>query len=154
MCLPETLRRLGANLPRVRAPPEPAKLWHMAQFTRNSSPPMATLPPWPLTDWLSGIAGPGAKEATYAASAAMSSLLNWTRCLGAWTSGLANGIRPVPTWKSTAAAPTPAREGATLLPWACRPWQVAQLARKSFLPRPTWSAPEAEACAGRGASTE
>ncbi len=45
-------------------------------------------------------------------------------------------MRPVPTWKSTAAAPTPIRLGATLEPCAAMPWQVAQLASKSFLP---WS---------------
>ncbi len=30
---------------------------------------------------------------------------------GAWAPGFAIGIRPVLTWKSTAAAPTPTRDG-------------------------------------------
>ena len=54
----------GAYLPRVRAPPEPAKLWHIAQLTRNSSPPLATSPPSPEVYCASGMAGPGASEAT------------------------------------------------------------------------------------------
>ena len=33
------------------------------------------------------------------------------------------GIRPVLTWKSTAAAPTPTRLGACDVPWALTPWQ-------------------------------
>src|SRR5262249_52118502 len=33
------------------------------------------------------------------------------------------GIRPVLTWKSTAAAPTPTRLGACAVPWALTPWQ-------------------------------
>ena len=64
------------------------------------------------------------------------------------------GIRPVPTWKSTAAAPTPARLGPALLPWACRPWHVAQLARKSFLPSWTWLAEAVAASACFGAKVE
>ena len=44
------------------------------------------------------------------------------------------GIRPVPTWKSTAAAPTPTRLGAAEVPSAFMPWQVAQV-RLVGLPR-------------------
>ncbi len=47
------------------------------------------------------------------------------------------GMRPVPTWKSTAAAPTPTREGANVDPSALRPWQVAQFAANSFSPPAT-----------------
>ncbi len=43
-------------------------------------------------------------------------------------------MRPVPTWKSTDAAPTPMRDGPSLVPWASRPWQVAQFEAKSFSP--------------------
>lgn len=43
-------------------------------------------------------------------------------------------MRPVPTWKSTEAAPTPMRDGPSLVPWAERPWQVAQFDAKSFWP--------------------
>ena len=46
-------------------------------------------------------------------------------------------MRPVPTWKSTAAAPTPIRLGALVVPSAFMPWQVAQLAWKSFCPSST-----------------
>ena len=39
------------------------------------------------------------------------------------------GMRPVDTWKSTAAAPAPIRLGAMPgLPWASRPWQLEQFA--------------------------
>lgn len=44
------------------------------------------------------------------------------------------GMRPVPTWKSTEAAPTPMSDGALSVPAASRPWQVAQFAAKSFEP--------------------
>src|SRR6201996_1794082 len=43
-------------------------------------------------------------------------------------------MRPVPTWKSTAAAPAPTRLGATLLPWASSPWQLAQETANRSLP--------------------
>ena len=55
------------------------------------------------------------------------------------------GMRPVPTWKSTAAAPTPMSEGPRVLPSestrpsALVPWQVAQFARNSDLPASTSS---------------
>src|SRR5665647_973283 len=154
MCLPLTLRRLGACLPRVSAPPEPTKLWHIAQLTLNSSLPRA-MSPSPLVYWPSGTAGPGLSEATYAARDAICSSVYLTVPLGeAWMAGPASGIRPVPTWKSTAAAPTPTRLGAALLPSACRPWQVAQLARNNFLPAVMSSAVATEACAGLGARRE
>src|SRR5918912_2322717 len=54
-------------------------------------------------------------------------------------------MRPVPTWKSTDAAPTPTSEGASLRPVASIPWQVAQLARNS-----TW--PAATCCCGVSAA--
>src|SRR5882724_190403 len=38
------------------------------------------------------------------------------------------GIRPVLTWKSTAAAPTPIRLGASEVPCASGPWQLEQFA--------------------------
>ena len=59
--------------------------------------------------------------------------------------GWAIGIRPVPTWKSTAAAPTPTRDGpywppfAVLTPSAFLPWQEAQPTRNSALPLATMS---------------
>ena len=49
-------------------------------------------------------------------------------------SGSLAGIRPVLAWKSTAAEPTPIRLGATAVPWACRPWQVAQVSWKICWP--------------------
>ena len=57
------------------------------------------------------MAGPGPSEATYAARAAVSSSLKTTVLRGACAPGLAIGMRPVPTWKSTAAAPTPTSDG-------------------------------------------
>jgi hypothetical protein len=47
------------------------------------------------------------------------------------------GMRPVPTWKSTAAAPTPTSEGPDWEPLAPTPWQVAQLAANSLPPSAT-----------------
>ncbi len=80
------------------------------------------------------MAGPGASEATYAARSAMSCSVNSTGFIGACGAVFCSGIRPVPTWKSTAAAPTPIRLGPASRPWAFSPWQVAQLAWNSFLP--------------------
>ena len=55
------------------------------------------------------------------------------RC--AWASWRAIGIRPVPTWNSTEAEPTPIRLGPRpSTPWALRPWQVMQLLSNSSLP--------------------
>src|ERR1019366_1648626 len=148
------VRRFGAYLPRVSAPPEPAKLWHIAQLTLNSSLPRAMLPS-PLVYWLSGIDGPGPSVATYAAREAICWSVNMTLSLrGACTPGPVSGIRPVPTWKSTAAAPTPARLGPVWLPKPEMPWQVAQLARNSLVPALTASVVATAACAVLGASRE
>jgi hypothetical protein len=57
-------------------------------------------------------------------------------------------MRPVPTWKSTAAEPTPTREGPVLVPSPEVPWQVAQPTEYSFCP--SWMARDCEevsACA-------
>ena len=43
-------------------------------------------------------------------------------------------MRPVPTWKSTDAAPTPIREGAMAPPSAFHPWQEEQPFRKICFP--------------------
>jgi len=58
------------------------------------------------------------------------------------------GIRPVLTWKSTAAAPTPIRDGPFSVPSALTPWQVAQFAWKISFPRAIWSADAGAAVAG------
>ncbi len=49
----------------------------------------------------------------YCAMTVISSVLKAiaSRLAGACTPGAASGIRPVATWKSTAAAPTPTSEG-------------------------------------------
>jgi hypothetical protein len=43
-------------------------------------------------------------------------------------------MRPVATWNSTAAAPTPIRLGPSAVPCRFIPWQVAQLAANSLPP--------------------
>ena len=58
-----------------------------------------------------------------------------------------SGMRPVPTWKSTAAAPTPIRDGAWLVPSAKLPWQLAQLSLNSVRPSAIWAALGADCCA-------
>src|SRR5512144_1831718 len=140
MCFGVTPFSDGAYLPPGSAPPEPAKLWHAVQLVRKNSPPRTTdslLTPSMEYASFGGMAGPGPREATYAARASVSLLLYRGGFLSAWTPGRAIGMRPVPTWKSTAAAPTPTREGpywlpslpTTPSPW--RPWQEAQPTRKS-----------------------
>ena len=86
----------------------------------------------------------------------ISSSVNFTcRSSLAWTPGSVIGMRPVPIWKSTEAAPTPARLGpAWSMPRPLAPWQVAQLATKSFLPLATLSALATEAVASLGATAE
>jgi len=81
-----------------------------------------------------GIAGPAPSEATYPASAAVCSSSNCAGLTRACGPLICIGIRPVDTWKSTAAAPTPTRDGTPLVPCAFAPWHVAQLAWNSFLP--------------------
>src|SRR5262245_14495396 len=78
--------------------------------------------------------GPPPSDWMYAAS--------WTTCLRPTVTGPRSssgptclpGIRPVLTWKSTAAAPTPIRLGAWEVPCALMPWQVAQLWLNSPFP--------------------
>src|SRR6476620_7843070 len=73
--------------------------------------------------------------------------MTFLRC--ACTPGRAIGIRPVPTWKSTAAAPTPASGGPywvpclVTMPSPFLPWQEAQPTRNSARPwsMVDWSAP-------------
>ena len=78
MCFSLTPSRDGANRPRGSAPPAPAKLWQAVQLVRKNSPPRTTsslsmsVVPYSSSE---GTAGPGPSEATYAASASISSLL-------------------------------------------------------------------------------
>src|SRR4029450_8100944 len=134
MYLGSTPVRLGAYLPRVRAPPLPAKLWHMAQFVRKISPPRETSPPSGPTVPSVGTAGPAEGLAMYAESCRTSSSESLTGPCGACGPLCCSGMRPVPTWKSTDAAPTPMRDGALLRPSAVGPWHVAQLARNTLRP--------------------
>src|SRR3954469_2567780 len=74
---------------------------------------------------------------------------------GAWASWRGSGMRPVCTWKKTAASPTPIRDGPRLgTPSRFSPWQVMQL--RSYSWRPAASAADwpvsSAACAG--ANTE
>ena len=140
---------VGAYLPRVSAPPEPAKLWHIAQLTRNSSPPSATSPPSRLCSSASGIGGAGGQRGDVGGERRDLLLgepdLLLTR--GAWTPGPASGIRPVPDLEVHRRRRRRRRgSGRPWCPGPCRPWQVAQLARNSFSPSSTggrgrWPAP-------------
>ena len=103
----------GAYLPSVSAPPAPAKLWHCAQFVRNSSPPSARSASVVSSCSSVGIAGPGAERGDVCRHRQRSR----PRCTAPRRAaparvGAASGIRPVPTWKCTAAAPAPIRVGA------------------------------------------
>src|SRR5215211_9407137 len=104
----------GAYRPSGKAPPAPWKLWQAEQLVRNSSPPRARSSSLRFSGLYSvsvGIAGPGQRLATYAASDAISSSLYRLGLTGACSPGRDIGIRPVDTWKSTAAAPTPISDG-------------------------------------------
>ena len=61
--------------------------------------------------------------------------------------GFAKGMRPVATWKWTAADPTPIRVGPLLVPWAAMPWQLEQPSRNNFLPLRIWVASCSADCA-------
>ena len=69
---------------------------------------------------------------------------------GASASISLSGIRPVLTWKSTAAAPTPMRLGPVSVPWAMYPWQLEQFCTNNCRPRlvSRWEAAGADAEAG------
>jgi hypothetical protein len=103
-------------------------LWHCEQLALNSWYPSPVFAPAVDTCWESGMAGPPPSEAIQPAMSWISCVLNddGLRSFSAPTS-LA-GIRPVDTWKSTAAAPAPIRLGACEVPWASRPWQLEQFA--------------------------
>jgi hypothetical protein len=114
-------------------------LWHIAQLVRKISAPRETSAPSVLSMSSDGIDGPGARLAMYAETWRISSSLSFTWLSGACGPVACSGMRPVPTWKSTDAAPTPMRVGALLRPSALDPWQVAQLARKTLRPSSTSS---------------
>src|SRR5919202_5156653 len=126
--------RFGAYLPRVRAPPLPAKLWHMAQFVRKIVAPFAGSPFAGSTSWADGMPGPGPRLATYAESWAICWGVKRTLASGACGDVRCRGMRPVPTWKSTDAAATPTSVGASFRPVASTPWHAAQFARHSAWP--------------------
>ena len=144
---------VGAYLPRVSAPPEPAKLWHIAQLTRNSSPPRATSPPSPLVYSASGIGRAGGQRRDVGGQGGDLLLgeLDLVLALAPGRPGRPAASGRCRPGSPPAAAPTPIRVGPALVPWALRPWQVAQLARKSFLPvldRASAAAVPASACLG------
>ena len=71
-----TSRMSGAHLPLGIAPPAPTELWQAVQLVRKISPPsrMSSTVAESMSVYSSpGIAGPGASEATNAASWAISS---------------------------------------------------------------------------------
>ena len=113
----------------------------------NSCWPTATLAPEVLTCSAEGIAGPPASEAMYAATAWVATVLSAGGLRGFSAAVCFAGIRPVLTWKSTAAAPTPIRLGATGVPCASRPWQLEQFLAKISWPCAIccWSAGGADA---------
>ena len=111
------------------------------------------------------MAGPGPSVATYAASARISSSVNSLGFTCACGPGCAIGIRPVATWNSTAAAPTPTSGGPWMVPetwpspllWPSpfRPWQEAQDTANSALPSATcWLVPVSAADLVLGAMAE
>src|SRR5262249_49987627 len=147
------LFRLGACLPDDSAPPLPAKLWHCAQLSRNSSPPSPSSPPRRDPD---GTTGPPPTDCTYAAIWLTSSSVyggpaggGWSPAAsldcssrvglrGSWAPCPLAGIRPVATWKYTAAWPTPSRLGPRpLTPSRLAAWQAMQALRYSCSPRAT-----------------
>src|SRR5262249_32339397 len=146
------LFRLGACLPDDSAPPLAAKLWHCAQFSRNSSPPSPRLLRSPRRSPV-GTTGPPPTDCTYAAIWLTSSSVyggptgggcsvavspdcsSRVGLRGSWAPCPLAGIRPVATWKDTAAWPTPSRLG----PRPCTPcrlaaWQAMQALRYSCSP--------------------
>ena len=125
----------GAYLPSVSAPPAPSKLWHWAQSAVNSCWPSPRLAPEVLTSAGVGIAGPPARDAMYAATSRVSVGFSWAGLLPFSAPISLAGIRPVLTWKSTAAEQTPIRLGAIpVTPCASRPWQVAHVSWKICWP--------------------
>ena len=105
----------------------------------------------------SGMAGPGASEATYAASC-VDLLVGELDAACAWPATPGVGQRHpagADLEVDRGGADADQASGRPCVPWALRPWQVAQLARKSFLPvgdrRRRW--PSAPACAGSGATS-
>src|SRR2546423_3237864 len=144
MCLVVVSRSDGAYLPSVSAPPAPLMLWHWAQLVRNSTPPLDTESRSLGSESYapaSGMSGPAPREATYAAMASISPWLKARGLAGACGPICWAGMRPVPTWKSTAAPPTPTSDGPEpWMPCPCVPWQDEQEDRKSFWP--------SESCSG------
>src|SRR6266545_4062784 len=132
------LSRPGACLPEDSAPPRPAKLWHCAQLSRNSSPPSPRSPPRRLSP--TGSRGPPPIDCTYAAIWLTSSSVYFGGFSLACASCRASGIRPVATWKYTAAWPTPSARPSTAVPDA---------RRRSRARRPAQRRPEASFSADR-----
>src|SRR3712207_2740351 len=144
--------RAGANLPSDSAPPAPTALWHIAQLVRKICMPLAASPCAGSMASSEGMAGPGPSEATYAASWATCSSVNCGGLASACGPLFSMGMRPVPTWKSTEAAPTPISDGASCVPSAFMPWHVAQFALNRSEPVSMSLSLASAAPAGLGAS--
>src|SRR4051794_31358919 len=95
MCVGLVPSRFGAYLPRVSAPPLPAKLWHMAQFVRKIEAPRAGSPLLGSTCSAEGMPGPGPRLATYAAIWEICSWVKWFSLCGAWGRPLSSPPGPV-----------------------------------------------------------
>src|SRR5688500_7952587 len=113
----------GAYLPYVSAPPEPAKLWQLAQLVRHRSPPSCSPP---SSGDPAGRGGPPPLDWMYAASWSISGIVYFGFLAGACTAPNASGMRPLSTWNTTDDAPTPTRLGPPAPPCRFRPWQVEQ----------------------------
>ena len=114
--------------------------------------PLAASPLAGSTASGAGMAGPGPRDATHAAICRICSSVKIGGFAGAWAPWFIRGMRPVLTWKSTAAAPTPMSEGAVpARPSALMPWQVAQFARNRSEPAVrSFAVGAAAACAELG----
>src|SRR3954468_8535705 len=132
ICVGVARSSAGAERPLVSVAPTPAAEWQAEQYVRYSSRP-DLVSPAPTV----GIGGPppGGRAATYRTRASMSAGENaGSRCTSEYRSW-ASGIRPVLSWKSTDAGPTPAIAGPRWLPSPRCPWQLAQLCWYSTVPR-------------------
>nr|WP_238454099.1 hypothetical protein [Micromonospora sp. ATA51] len=117
--------RGGAVQPLVSAAPAPVAPWQGAQLAAKISRPE---PRWPGAT--RGIRGPPPpKLATWSTSAEMSAAENTGSPRRACCTSRETGIRPVESWKSTEAGPTPTRDGPRWAPCPRSPWQLAQCSR-------------------------
>ena len=108
-------------------------VWQAAQLSANRLAPVGQVGPLQVDVGMNG----GRRGERVDEGRDLEGLLRCSAgrlALGLDLRGVAAGIRPVVTQKSTVAGPTPTGTGPPCVPWASAPWQLEQFCSKSAWP--------------------